>query len=340
MGSSGVKIIGKPKAPKPPDPKDTSAAATGTSVGTSIANTMMGNVNQVGPTGSLTYDQTGTYDWTDPYTGKSYKLPTFTATTSLAPDQQNIHNINTQTQTGLAEIGRDQTGFLQDYLGENREILSPDEAMRSRYEDALMERMQPRLSADREAMETRLANQGITLGSRAYSAADRDYTSAVNDARLGAIGAAGNEQARDFQVRSAARNQPINEIMALLSGSQVQMPNFGMNQPSQIPTTDNAGIINQDYNNRMGNYNAKMGAWNQGMGGLFGMGAALLSDERAKEDIREVGKTEDGLPIYTYRYKGDPTTHMGVMAQEARKKQPGAVKEVNGVLGVDYEQIS
>lgn len=269
--------MGKPKAPKAPDPRETSAAATGTSVGTAIANTMLQNVNQQGPTGSLKYDQTGTYDWNDPYTGKIYKIPTFTATTSLNPAEQNIQNINTQTQTGLSEIGRDQTQFLQDYLGENREILSPDEAMRSRYEDALMERMQPRLEQDRAAMEARLANQGIGLGSRAYSAADRDYTSAVNDARLGAIAQAGNEQSRDFQVRSAARNQPINEIMALLGGSQVQMPNFGMNTPSPIATTDNAGIIQQNYQNQMGAYNQQMNQWNGTMGGLFGIGAKAIS---------------------------------------------------------------
>lgn len=268
--------MGKPSAPKPPDPRETSAAATGTSVGTAIANTMMGNVNQVGPDGSLTYDQTGTYDWTDPYTKQSYKLPTFTATTALSANGQKLYDTNQQTQGNLADMGRDQSAFLKDYLGTNREMITPDEAMRSRYEDALMERMRPRQEQDRAAMETRLANQGIGLGSRAYSAADRDYSSAVNDARLGAIAAAGDEQARDFSVRSAARSQPINEIMALLSGSQVNVPSFGMNQPSTIPTTDNAGLINANYDQKMNAYNTKMNQWNSTMGGLFGLGAAFV----------------------------------------------------------------
>jgi hypothetical protein len=304
---------------------------------------MMGNVNQVGPDGSLTYGQTGTYDWTDPFTNKTYQLPTFTATTSLSANGQKLYDTNQQTQGNLAEMGRDQSAFLKDYLGANREMISPDEAMRSRYEDALMERMRPRQEQDRSSMETRLANQGIGLGSRAYSAAERDYSSAVNDARLGAIGAAGDEQARDFSVRSAARSQPINEIMALLSGSQVNVPNFGMNQPSTIPTTDNAGIINQDYQNKMGAYNARMGQWNSAMGGLFGLGSAFIgaSDERLKENIREVGKTKEGLPIYTYNFKGDTMTHMGVMAQEAKKEQPDAVhKGKGGVMGVDYREIN
>jgi hypothetical protein len=332
--------MGKPKAPKAPDPKDTSAAATGTSVGTAIANTMMGNVNQVGPDGSLTYDQTGTYDWTDPYTNKTYTLPTFTATTAMSDANKAIYDTNTATQGNLADMGRDQSAFLKEYLSRNQEGLQPDEALRSRYEDALMERMRPRLEADRNSMETRLANQGINVGSRAYNAAQGNYDTAVNDARLGAIGAAGNEQARDFQVRAAARNQPINEIMALLSGSQVTMPSFGMNQPSQIATTDNAGIINQNYQNKMQAYNAQMNQWNGTMGGLFGLGAAAISDRRLKADIRRIGQ-RSGLNLYEYRYLWDTpgTVRRGFMAQEVAKVIPDAVLRFGKWLALDYAKL-
>ena len=329
--------MGKPKAPKPPDPKDTSAAATGTSVGTAIANTMMGNVNQVGPDGSLTYDQTGTYDWTDPYTNKTYTLPRFTATTAMSDANRAIYDTNQQTQGNLADMGRDQSAFLKDYMSQNREGLTPDEAMRSRYESAMMERMQPYQDRDREAMETRLANQGIGVGSRAYQATNDNFQRGVNDARLAAILGAGDEQARDFSVRSAARNQPINEIMALLSGSQVQTPNFAMNRPSTIPTTDNAGIINNNYSQQMSNYNAKMGAWNSGMGGLFGLGAALVSDRRLKADARRVGK-RGGLNLYEYRYIWEEpgTVHRGYMAQEVAEVMPEAVRQVGPFLALNY----
>ena len=43
--------MGKQKAPAPPNPKDTSAAQTGTSVATSIANANLQNVNQIGADG-------------------------------------------------------------------------------------------------------------------------------------------------------------------------------------------------------------------------------------------------------------------------------------------------
>lgn len=75
-----------------------------------------------------------------------------------------------------------------------------------------------------------------------------------------------------------------------------------------------------------------------------GAGALLsmFSDRDAKKDIKKVGKTKDGLNIYTYKYKDDPSglTHMGVMHQEVAKKKPAAAVIIDGVKGVDYERIS
>jgi hypothetical protein len=212
---------------------------------------------------------------------------------------------------------------------------------RDEAQNALMSRMEPQFARDRESMETRLANQGIGMGARAYGAAQDDFGRSVNDARLGAILAGGDEQARLMQMDAAARAQPINEITALLSGGQVATPQFQINRPSGIPTTDVGGLINQNFAQRQGNYQQANANWQSGMGGLFGMGAALLSDERAKTDVRKVGETDGGLPIYTYRYKGGDTRHMGVMAQDVQKQNPDAVKQRNdGLLAVDYSKVS
>lgn len=75
---------------------------------------------------------------------------------------------------------------------------------------------------------------------------------------------------------------------------------------------------------------------------LLGMGAGLagllFSDENLKEDIHEVGETNDGQPVFSFKYKDDPTetTHLGLMAQEVQKDHPEAVHEVGGFLAVDY----
>ena len=67
-------------APKPPDPVKTGAAQTATNIGTAVASQFLNNVNQVTPEGNLEYSQNGTYTFTDPVSGESYDIPTFTAT--------------------------------------------------------------------------------------------------------------------------------------------------------------------------------------------------------------------------------------------------------------------
>ena len=73
--------------------------------------------------------------------------------------------------------------------------------------------------------------------------------------------------------------------------------------------------------------------------GLFGN---LLSDRRSKENIRKIGEAKNGLPIYSFRYKGDPekVTHIGFMADEVEKKHPEAVGLAGGLKTVDYDRAS
>lgn len=68
----------------------------------------------------------------------------------------------------------------------------------------------------------------------------------------------------------------------------------------------------------------------------------LFSDERVKENIRRIGKTEDGQPIYAYNYKGDPKEHtqIGLIAQEVEKKHPEAVGLAGGIKTVNYDKAT
>ena len=61
-----------------------------------------------------------------------------------------------------------------------------------------------------------------------------------------------------------------------------------------------------------------------------------VSDERVKDDVTPVGKLDNGLPVYTFRYKGDPITRLGLVAQDVEKVKPEAVREVGGVKTVNY----
>lgn len=72
------------------------------------------------------------------------------------------------------------------------------------------------------------------------------------------------------------------------------------------------------------------------------LGKAIFSDRRLKTDIKRVGKTKDGLPIYTYRYKEGGPVQMGVMADEVEDVTPKAVIKGgagNGFDAVDYSQL-
>ena len=69
---------------------------------------------------------------------------------------------------------------------------------------------------------------------------------------------------------------------------------------------------------------------------------SFFSDARLKEDIKRVGTAHNGLPIYTFKYKGDNTeqTHIGYMAQDVEKVHPEAVGESHGFKTVDYDKAS
>jgi phage tail protein X len=82
--------------------------------------------------------------------------------------------------------------------------------------------------------------------------------------------------------------------------------------------------------------------WAQILGlGLQGAGAAgqIFSDERLKENIERVGRTDDGLPIYTYDYKWGGPKQMGVMAQDVAKVKPWAVGKVGPWMTVNYGEL-
>ena len=165
---------------------------------------------------------------------------------------------------------------------------------------------------------------------------------------------AGNAQRNQWmQEQYQQRNQPLNEISALMSGSQVQSPNWLNTPSSQIATTDIGGLINQNFAQQSQNYQSANQNWQSTMGGLLGLGgklggaAIMASDERVKENIVPMGSVfadkGDGerkkLPIAEWSYKGDPARHIGPMAQDVEKVDKGAVKEIGGVKHIDPRRV-
>src|SRR5262249_46040799 len=101
--------MSKPDAPTPPDPKKVPEAQTDPSVPTAIASTLLGQINEVGPRGSLNSSQSGSFKFTDPNSGMTYDMPQFTATTSLNPTGQAIQDANDEAAINLARTGAKQS---------------------------------------------------------------------------------------------------------------------------------------------------------------------------------------------------------------------------------------
>lgn len=336
--------MGAPKAPEPPDPQETAAAQTGTNVSTAVANAVLQNPNQVTPDGTFTQTQTGTHTWRDPSTGKTYEIPTFTQTQELSEQQQLIKDQADGASLNLATLANDQSSFLQDYL--DKPFDGSNEATEARLMELGRQRLDPVLAEREEALRTRLANQGIKAGSEAYEREMRNNLQADNDA-YNSLLLSGRQQA--FSEAQAERNQPINEIGALLGTGQVSQPQFMNPNIGSIPTTDYAGIVNENYNQRLGAWQSQVSQRNNMLGGLLGFGGALagpligLSDERTKENVKEVGNLK-GHKLFEYEYKdkfgGDGTKHIGVMAQKVERKRPDAVlKGADGYRRVDYGKL-
>lgn len=416
--------MGKSKAPKAPDPKETAAAQTGTNIGTAVANSYLNNVNQVTPDGSLSYSQTGSKNYYDPYTGKSYDIPQFTATQQLSQQQQAIKDQTDAAELNLGKLANSQSGRLNDLLGKPMDLNGAPAAgdasklglpnyqqfgsgpqLQTSYtddfsqdkqavQDAMMSRLNPQIENDRSALEQRLANQGIMPGSKAYETAMNQNAQATNDARTSVLLASGQEQSRlaqlanqqatfgnnanqqmwnnqfqatqgnnalagqkyadqqtQFNAQNTARNQylqeqyqqrnqPINEISALLSGAQVTNPNFVNSANSQIATTDVAGLINNNYNQKLAAYQQQQQQAGGILGGLFGLGNSMImaSDRRVKTDISRVGTLDNGLPVFSFRYIWGGPIQIGLMAQDVQKVNPQAVHDINGVLHVNYAE--
>ena len=274
--------MGKPSAPEPVDPYEAAQAQTGANVSTSLANTAMGMVDQSTPYGDLTYDQTGTYSFTDPNSGVTYDLPTWAATTTLNPTAQLAFDEQQRANASLSTLAADQAQFLQGYMAESPDLVtdySGDYA--AEVQAAMMERLQPQMAQQYDDLSSRLVAQGLQPGSEAFDRQMDAYYQGTNDmqtqAYLASQGAARDQAAFYNEATLAGRNQPINEITALLSGSQVNVPQFGVASPAGLPTTDISGMMYDSYGQEMDAYKAQMAQANAMWGGLFGLAGDVVT---------------------------------------------------------------
>jgi hypothetical protein len=346
MGGGG--FLGLGPAPSAPAAPDYRAAAQETATGNLEAArqaTAANRVNQVTPYGNLNYAITGS----DPYGN-----PTWTATQSLSPAQQQLLDYQNQTSIGLGKLAGQGLGYVENMLNTPFDVsklpstgFNPSQS----YQDAYMQRLAPQLQMGREQLAQNLANKGIDIGSKAYENAMRMQGQRENDLLAAATtqGFGVGQQARQSALQEQAylRNEPLNTLSAVRTGAQVQGPQF-VNSATQATTAgpDILGAAQMGYNAQMGDFNAKQAAQANLNQGLFSLGgAALMSDIRAKENIKAIGVMPNGLTLYSFEYKDEVKSHplagdgvhVGVMAQEVEQVFPYAVKTLDdGYKVVDY----
>jgi hypothetical protein len=69
-------------------------------------------------------------------------------------------------------------------------------------------------------------------------------------------------------------------------------------------------------------------------------GQQTPSDFRLKANIQRIGTTVLNLPPYTFQYRNQTGTYVGVMAQDVMKVEPSAVSfGANGYYTVDYGKL-
>lgn len=123
---------------------------------------------------------------------------------------------------------------------------------------------------------------------------------------------------------NAGQNQQFANLQALLT------PALGLGALGTNTTgTGTQTPANNPLNNWIGGTSAALGA--------AGM---LFSDERLKENIKDVGMLFDGTPVKEYNYVGDDTPQLGMLAQDIERHNPesGAVAEIAGYKAVNYRK--
>lgn len=336
-----------PSAPPPPDYAGAAKETAQGNLDAARANIAANRVNQYTPYGSIEYNM---------QREDKYGNPMWSATQSLAPDQQKLLDIQNQLSIGTGELGQQGLGYVKEMISkpfDTSSLVKTGFDPSQSYQDAYMQRLKPQIEQGREALNTQLANSGIPVGSEAYKRAMMAQSQRENDLLASATtqGFGVGQQARQqgFNELAYQRNEPLNTLNAVRSGSQVQGPSF-VNPAMQANTAgaDMLGAAQMGYNAQLGASNAQNAANAQMTSGLFGLGGAgliAMSDERTKENIEPIGVDRNGLTVYKYEYKPEfkdhelagSGVHYGYMAQEVEQVYPYAVKTLNdGYKVVDY----
>ena len=185
----------------------------------------------------------------------------------------------------------------------------------------------------------------------------------ANQAAKGKVGSGGTAEAlqnslfllgNDLLNQNISQRQNLSNLGANAASGQANISqNTGSNVSNLLTQKGNAqaagvvgarnainkgrqGLIDMGWELFMSKQGTKKGT--NGGSDSGSLGTLMACDKRLKTDIKEVGKLNNGLPVYIFKYKGSDQMHMNVMAQDVEKYNPDAVIEIDNVKYVKIEE--
>lgn len=253
---------------------------------------LVNQVNQVGPFGQQTWSG-------------SIGSPDRTVTTSLTPEGQQQLDLQNQIGTDLLGVGANNLvpqaqsalGQPLDFSGLQQISGAGDlQNQAAGLEQATYQRglnlLQPQIDQQTRQEYTRLANQGLPEGGKAFDTAignlRRDQGNALENLSLSSVAAGRQEQSRlsaleqgirqqQMNEQLTQRSQPINELSALLQGAPaIGLPQYS--QPSQyaVQSPDLLGAYGLSAQLGQQQQNNNSALWGAGIGALGSIGGGLL----------------------------------------------------------------
>ena len=287
-----------PAAPATPDYAASAAAQGAANVEAARVGSKLSNPNMYTPYGT----QLISYEGDQP-----------TITQTLTPQAQKTLEEQQNTQYQLASLSSKGAGLASNVLDKSFNFGGPsvqtsldlsnvakmpvNAGMTG--QEAIMSRLEPSLAKQRTSTETQLINQGLRPGTEAYDNAIQLLGQQENDARTQAaltginLDTSANAQGYNQALQGAqfgntaqqqalaqaiqSRQMPLNEITALMSGSQIQNPQFGAYSGSNVQAapvfaaTQAQGQADQNF------YNQQVATQNANTAGLYSLAGTAAS---------------------------------------------------------------
>jgi hypothetical protein len=264
-----------PSAPPAPDYSQAARAQGASNVQTAIAQSLLNRPNEVTPYGTRSWSQTGTQNIPGAEGNPAVDIPMMQSSVNLTPLGQRTFDTQQRISDQVGSLAEGGLGRVQQATSQPLSVGNVNQ-LQDKAEQLMFSRLEPRLDRNRELMTNSLKVRGHNPQGEAYGADMKLLGEQENDARNQAMLQAFNMRAPALQEELSIRNQPLNEVNALRTGAQVNVPQFNAAPAGNIAQTPVFQGAQAQGQAGMNQYNAEVAQSNAMMNGLFGLGSAYM----------------------------------------------------------------